>query len=118
MNKDQSDASAETISVRDMQMLLQDEIREVTKAAELRIREFADLATAYAAGQLTPQQATDRYIRYQDKWGEALPVVNVKGMTDEEIHVALDRVAGPHMKRAENRKRYGELFPKGPRTPE
>ena len=80
MTKIKPDESSDFLSVKDMRETLEDEIHDVMKSAELRIREFSDFTAAYAAGELTPEQATDKYHRYMDKWGEALPGVHMPGI--------------------------------------
>jgi len=100
-----------------MHTLLRDEIRSVNKAAELRIAELSDMAVKYAAGQLTPEQATDGYYRHADKWGAAIPgVFHVQGVSDQEIQAAMEQAAGPHTTRAENRKRYQAVIDRGTRS--
>jgi hypothetical protein len=111
MANKQPDPSGDTISVEDMRGALKDEIREVMKAAELRVRALSEITTAYAAGELTPEQATDNYFRHMDKWGEAFPGVrSVIGKSDEELLAMQEKSAGPYVTREENRKRYDAPF--------
>lgn len=70
----------------EMRQWLQREVREVLKAAELRVKDATEIVTGYAVGDLTPQAAMDRFDLYNKRWSEPIPgVVTAEGMTDEEI---------------------------------
>ena len=95
---------SDTLSVEEMRELLQSEIRATTKAADLRIREFSNFANAYAAGEMTPEQAMDAVIHFQEKWGPAIPgIFKVEGMSDAEITAAVELAAGSHTSRQKQR---------------
>jgi hypothetical protein len=63
---------AGTLSVRDMQEWLKDEVRDSAKAHELRVKDATELVTAYAEGKLTTEQAMERMVQFDHRWGEAL----------------------------------------------
>jgi hypothetical protein len=93
MSIEQESADADKyLSARDMSWWLKDELRNVTKECELRIREATELATAYSIGDLTPKQADELYIRYQNRWD--LPLMGLGASnysSDEAIIKALDK---------------------------
>ena len=101
MTQDKPDAPKDVISSDDMNAILRDEVQEVMKAADLRIREIAAFTTAYAAGKITPEEATDKYMEHMDKWGDALPGVirPVRYLTDEEITADMEKAVGAHTRR-------------------
>lgn len=79
------------LSPEEMQGWLRQEIADSAKAMELRVRQAAELATSYASGKITPQEAAKRHAEYDQRWGEALPGTNAsKNRTDEEILAAID----------------------------
>lgn len=61
------------LSVKDMQDWLSQELRDLDKARELRIKEATGFVEAYARGELTSREASERLTLYEDRWGEALP---------------------------------------------
>lgn len=81
---------AGTMSVKDMQGWLREEIRDSAKAHELRVKDATELVTAYADGQLTTEEAMERLNQHDRRWGEALFGASAfPGLTDKEI---LDRI--------------------------
>lgn len=60
---------------------MRQEIRDLTRAVELRVNELTELVTAYSAGEITPKEADERYMAYHRRWGEALP-----GKSDTKQH--------------------------------
>lgn len=80
-------------SPKDMRNWLHDEVWRVTKAAELQIKDATDFVTAYEAGDLTPEEADQRWGSYLRRWSESpLEAINPnEGLTDEEILHAIDR---------------------------
>jgi hypothetical protein len=83
---------AGTLSVGDMQEWLKDQIRDSAKAHELRIKDATGFVTAYAQGKLTPQEALDRLVQYDRRWGEALLGTTVReGATDSDVLAEIDR---------------------------
>jgi hypothetical protein len=97
MSQDESGSKEEVISLK----TLDQEIRTVRRAAELRIRELTKLTEAYAAGEITPAEATEKYMHHLDKWGDALPGVTraAQNLTDEEITADMERAMKPHLAR-------------------
>jgi len=105
MAEDELRQAGDTLSVKDLRNYLDYETTCLTKATELRLRELGGIVTAYAAGELTPQKAMERFDQYQKRWGEALPGVwRVHGVTDEEIVAKIDGTPTKHTT-AEQRKR-------------
>jgi hypothetical protein len=88
------------MSVKDMREMMQDEITRVMKAGQLRIEELSAITTAFAAGELTPKQATEKYFDHMDKWGDVLPeVTSIERKTDEQIRAAVDGKFASHLER-------------------
>jgi hypothetical protein len=75
-----------------MRNWLDQEIRDIAKANDLRLRQATDLVTAFALGDLTADEAEQRLLAYQTRWDEALPGVYASpSLTDEQILEAIDR---------------------------
>lgn len=73
------------------------EIKDSSKACELRIREAVSLANSYALGEISAEQAEERLWKYEQRWGEALPGAYVAGDTaDVQIVEAIDTAKGPY----------------------
>ena len=73
------------------------ELRDSAKAHELRTKEATELATAYALGELSPAQANEMFLQYNDRWGETLPKTHAfKGATDDQILASIDKAQGDH----------------------
>jgi hypothetical protein len=82
----------DTLSPEEMQGWLKEEIRDLAKAHELRIKEATDFVTAYASGKISPEEATERLLRYDRRWGEALYGATAStDLSDEAILSAIDR---------------------------
>ena len=95
MSKDKQDDEEDYLSPKDMRQWAQQEIKDTTKALELRVRDLTDLVTAYAAGELTPEQADEQQSRYQRRWGEALYGATVgDGVPDDQILARIDAARG------------------------
>jgi len=116
---EQTDKS-ETISVKDMQDALGTEIHEVMKDAQLRIQEFAAFTAAYAAGEITPQEATDKYMQYKDKWGDPLPGVtrSILYLGDDEIVADMNKAHGLFTSREQTSRRAQSGSGKQDRIPD
>jgi len=83
----------ENMSLSDMRQWAEQELKDVAKAAELRAKEVDGIVNAYGAGQLTPQEATERHHQYEDRWGEALRGATMnEGLSDEAILARMDEV--------------------------
>jgi hypothetical protein len=81
----------ETISLPEMRKWADYELKDVAKAAELRIREVNGIVNDYASGQITAEQATERHRQYESRWGEALPGATVgDGVPDDAILAKID----------------------------
>jgi hypothetical protein len=80
------------------------QIKEATKALELRTKEVTEIAKAYSAGEITPEKADEMHSRYYHRWGEALAGVTLgDGMkTDEQLLAEIDKAAGPFTTPREN----------------
>ena|ERR1700685_1455946 len=88
MAKDEDDK----LTPEDMVGWLQQEIRDLSKATELRIKDATDFVTAYALGKITEEEIRQRRMAYLYRWGEEpVPGVDVQeGMTNEEVIKRLD----------------------------
>lgn len=81
----------ETLTSADLLDWLRREVTDVHKAAELRIGDVTEIATAYALGEMTAEEANKRFHRYGRRWGEALPgIASSEGMTNEQIIKTMD----------------------------
>ena len=82
----------EQLSPDEMKGWLAQEVRELTKALELRLSDATDLVTNYAAGVLTPEQANERLERYMDRWGDSpIPGMHIgEQMSNSAIIEELD----------------------------
>jgi hypothetical protein len=110
------------LSPDDMRVWLEQEIRDATKALDLRLREATTLVTAYCSGELTPAEADERYGCYFHRWGEAIPGVFVSDRhTDDQIVNAIDQAIeatnGPYRSPREIRERYSARFGKSAPRP-
>jgi hypothetical protein len=73
---------------------LQHETFAVSKEAELRIREATAIAIEYVRGQISPEEAGARRLRYEDRWGAGLGgMYTPDRMTDEQILKEMDDLA-------------------------
>jgi hypothetical protein len=107
------DTDEEYPSPQDMRLWAQQEIKDVTKAVELRIRELTDLVTNYSAGEITPKEADERKDRYEHRWGEALRGCSTgPNVTDEEILTKIDGTRTPYISPDDRQERLKRRFPK------
>jgi hypothetical protein len=80
------DKYPDALTAEEMQGWLREELRDSAKALELRTKEATEFVTAYAEGKLTSDQAMDRLVKYDRRWGEALPGTSAfPQFSDEEI---------------------------------
>jgi hypothetical protein len=80
------------LSPEEMQGWLKEEIRDSSKAHELRIKEATDFVSAYASGTISAEEAAERLLRYDRRWGEALYGATASpGLSDKAILSAIDR---------------------------
>ena len=83
---------AEHLSADDMRSWLGEEIRNVLKECELRVRDATAFTTAYAAGELTPKEAHKRLSRYGERWHDPLNGIQASSYkTDDQILAAMDK---------------------------
>jgi hypothetical protein len=105
------------LSVEEMRGWLLQEIKDLEKASELRIKEAKALVEAYAKGELTPEGASKRLTIYEDRWGEALPGTHaMPHMTDEAIAEKIDKTRATV--RARQQKYSGQLDRRPGKAPE
>jgi hypothetical protein len=91
-NKEESDHYTKA----DLALWLRQEVLDITKAAQLRIQDATDYVTAYALGQLTPEQAAERHRQYVRRWTDAIPGVYAsETMTDQELIRRIDNRPQP-----------------------
>jgi hypothetical protein len=65
--------------------------RELKKAFELRTKEATDLATRYAAGEISPEEATKRFLAFDRRWGEAMYGASAgENVSDDQILANID----------------------------
>jgi len=77
---------------KDMHCWLSEEIRNVLKECDLRIRDATDFAVGYANGELTAEQAHERLRLYEERWPDPLGGVFASGhSSDKTILDAIDR---------------------------
>lgn len=75
----------------DMLNWLKQELRDMSKATELRTQDAVDFVTAFANGQISEKEVTKRLSAYGSRWGDAIPgVMTTENMTNEEIIRRLD----------------------------
>src|ERR1700744_216037 len=93
---------------------LQEEVRDVMKEWELRIKDATEFVTEYATGRLPPKEAEERLNQYDRRWHDALYGHRAGFKTDEELIAAIDK------RREENRRaereRYKQLLRRGDAT--
>jgi hypothetical protein len=86
------DDEEDYLSARDIGKWAQREIKEATKALELRTKDLTELVRAYSEGEITPQKANELHSRYYRRWGEALSgVIASESLTDDQILSAIDQ---------------------------
>jgi hypothetical protein len=86
---EQEDASFP--SPKAMSSWLDQEIADIHKAAELRIRDATRFVTAYSRGDITPEETEQHNYAYSQRWGDVVPgVTRTEGLQDEEILKRLD----------------------------
>lgn len=110
MPSDKPDESAH-LSPQEMREWLSQEVKDATKALELRLKEATDFVTAYALGEISAAKAAESHWKYDQRWGEALlGATAAKGATDEQILAAIDRAHGKYESLKGVSSRYEKLF--------
>ena len=75
----------------EMRHWLAQEMRDVIKEMELRLKDATEFATAYISGMIDAKEATARLRRYENRWGDPMRgVCTNEEMTNEEILKHLD----------------------------
>jgi hypothetical protein len=91
MSTPDNSSSDETFTPEEISKWAKQEIALSAKAFELRARDAKALATEYAAGDITAEQAGDRLSAYQHRWGDAMQgVYTTKGLSDEQLLATID----------------------------
>src|SRR5580704_9614515 len=86
------------LSPKEMRDWALQELRDSTKAHELRVQSATQIATAYALGELTPDQAHERMFQHDHRWGEAIPGTHAfPASTDEQLLASIDGVRGRYV---------------------
>jgi hypothetical protein len=92
MANDEGAGQTELLSPKDLQKWLLQEQADSARAHELRVKSATELATSYALGELTPEQANQRFLEHDRRWGEALPGTHAfVGSTDEQLIASIDK---------------------------
>ena len=90
-DKEEPKEDPDHLSVTDMQSWLRQEIMDITKASELRMKQATELVIAYAKGELTPEETSQRLFEYEQRWGAALRGATAQPhLTDEQIVERID----------------------------
>jgi hypothetical protein len=84
-------ADDDTLSPADLRGWFAQEVRDLTKAMELRIQDAADFVTAYAAQEITSQQAMARLLTYQARWGDS-PTCGVAVEEDASNAIIIEKI--------------------------
>jgi hypothetical protein len=112
---DQDDMWGKTgyLSPKDIQKWALQEITDSAKAHELRAKSATEIATAYALGELNPEQAQERLFQHDHRWGEALPGTHAfPASTDENILASIDKVRGKYVSSCEEDASFQQRFGK------
>lgn len=82
---------SEQLTADEMLDWLRRETAAVSKEAELRIREATGIATDFARGRISKEEANMRLFRYDERWPDALEgIYNAEKKTDEQILSEVD----------------------------
>jgi hypothetical protein len=101
------------LSPKEVQSWALQEQRDSAKAHELRVKSATEIATAYAKGELTPEQAQERMFEHDHRWGEALPGTHAfPASTDEHILASIDKVRGKYVSARDLESGFRERFGK------
>jgi hypothetical protein len=86
----------EYLSPHNLRQWLRQEKADLAKATELRLKDATEFVTAYGAGQITPQEADQRFREYNRRWYEALPGTHAtRSASDAEILAMIDEAKHP-----------------------
>lgn len=92
--------SEDILSPAEMRDWLRQEVRDLTKALELRVQDATEFVTSYGLGELTPTEAMDRLMKYTQRWGDS-PIPDVQTterMTNDEILHRIDAGVSPRLR--------------------
>lgn len=79
------------ITPADMVSWLKQELRDLSRATQLRTQDAVDFVTAFATGRISEKEVTERLSVYGSRWGDAIPgLMTTENMTNEEIIRRLD----------------------------
>jgi len=86
------------LSVDELQEWLRHELLNLDKEVNIRKEEATRFVGAYGRGELTPEEATDRYHLYQHRWFTPLDGhYAIKFDSDEALLAAIDRTRGRYV---------------------
>lgn len=101
------------LSPKEMQEWASQQITDSERMHALRARSATEIAKAYAGGALTPEQANDRMLEHEQRFGEAIPGTHAfPASTDEQLLASIDKVRGPYTPASEMKARFEERFGK------
>lgn len=90
-DSDQPDSQG-ALSPREVSQWAEQEVTNSAKAFELRKKEATELATQYAAGEISPEEANRRLVAYDRRWGEAIYGVSAaENLSDKQILDQIDQ---------------------------
>ncbi len=103
-------------SIEDLQQWLTQELRDLEKARELRIKEATGIVDSVVKGKLTPSEGFHLTNEYEDRWGEAIPgACALPNLTDEQLIARIDQARIDDDDRTDrNRRRLRRLDLDGP----
>jgi beta-galactosidase/beta-glucuronidase len=115
MTEEDSPGITDTLSVREMQDWLKQELLDSSKAHALRAKEATEFVTKYAEGKMTPETAMQKLLDYEIRWGEALyGATAIPGKSDTEILREIDKARqsamGTHVRKITDTKK-GSIEP-------
>lgn len=85
-----ADSKDEKLTPEDVRQWQQQEVFEVMRAAELRVKEATDLAMQYATRKITPDEVLQRMNDYDTRWSPAMVAGINETMNNAEILRAQD----------------------------
>jgi hypothetical protein len=98
--------------VKDLQRWLAQELMDIAKARQLRIKEATGIVDSVLKGTITADEGFDLTNEYEDRWGEALPgALALPGLTDEQIIARIDQAHRDDDARMEGIRRRAKTRP-------
>ena len=87
---------SEHLTLSETRSWLAQEVRDLAKSLELRVQEASAITAAFAAGEISAAEATDRVSKYRQRWDEALPgVQSGESMRNDQILKLIDEARHP-----------------------